>query len=425
MILVEGFFSEIFGTLTGGAFLTGLARLLGAGPLTLACVMALPVLAQLAQCVGPRLQRRLGSYRGLVVRCALTSRCLWLIPALLPLFGLHGQGALTCAMVTVFVMAAVGMVAGHGWTAWMADIVPVAMRARTFGRRTSAVSLATLLVTPAGALLLDHCRGTDAEGLSYALLGGVAVVSGCISGVVLKRLPDAKPCPSSCAHLHEFVAHLPERQSFVRVLAFFALWAMGVGLTAPFWNLYMLETLQMSFLLVCVHDALLLLVRLLVNTWWSRLIERVGTRRVLVVCALVIGLNPLIWLLPTPTNYWPVWVEAVFGGIFWTGFNQAAFIAPMRALAPDERGYGLAVLNLGTGLAQFFASVLGGLVLRTLGGASLHGFATLFMISAVLRILTGVVALRYTETLRLRDVRGWISAEWSRLVTASGASGAS
>src|SRR4051794_28892318 len=88
VILAEGFFSEIFGALTGGAFLTGLARCLGAGPLALACIMALPVLGQLAQCVAPRLQRTLGSYRKGVVQCAVISRCLWLIPAFMPLFGL-------------------------------------------------------------------------------------------------------------------------------------------------------------------------------------------------------------------------------------------------------------------------------------------------------------------------------------------------
>lgn len=396
VVLAEGFFGEVFNSLSSGAFLTGLARELGAGAVGLSLIMALPALAQLAQCFAVRLQRTLRSFRAVVVPCTLT-RLLWLIPALMPALGFYGRCPLCLAMVVLFALTSLGMIATHSWTAWMADIVEPGERTRLFGRRTSAVSMATLLVAPAGALLLDHNKGTPREALSYALLGVVAVTAGLVGSFMHRRLPDAVPHPSSCAHLTDFVAELPKRRSYVRILVFFALWACAIGLPAPFWSLYMLETLHMSFLLICLHDAMLLLVRLLCSGWWSRTIERVGTQRVLTACALVIALNPLIWLLPSPARYWPVWCEAIFGGIFWTGFNQAAFIHPLLSLQKEERGYGLAVLNLATGVTQFLASILGGLVMKAVGDNLMFGYETLFILSASLRALAGLLAVATTE----------------------------
>lgn len=406
LVLAEGFFGEVFNALSGGAFLTGLARELGAGALGLSFIMALPALAQIAQCFAVRVQRRLRSFRGVVVPCTITLRLLWLIPALMPALGFYGRCPLCLAMAVIFILTSLGMIATHAWTAWMADIVEPGERARLFGRRTKAVSLATLLVSPAGALLLDHNKGTTLEAVSYALLGLLAVGAGLMGSLMSRRLPDAVPHPSCYAHLKDFVAELPKRRSYLRILVFFALWACAIGFPAPFWSLYMLETLHMSFLLICLHDALLLVVRLLCSGWWSRRIDRVGTQRVLVACSLVIALNPLIWLLPTPNHYWPVWCEAIFGGIFWTGFNQAAFIHPLLSLQKEERGYGLAVLNLATGVTQFLASIAGGLVMKAVGSDLMFGYETLFIVSACLRGLAGLLAVASTQPHLAR----WVAA---------------
>ena len=66
-LLTEGFLGEVFVTLTGGVFLTGLALLLGAGPVALALLSALPFLGQVGQLAAPPLERRLGSRRRFVV----------------------------------------------------------------------------------------------------------------------------------------------------------------------------------------------------------------------------------------------------------------------------------------------------------------------------------------------------------------------
>src|SRR5690349_12074144 len=89
--IVEGALSNIHVSVTTGAFLTGLALLLGASDFELGVIGALPFVGQLFQFVGAYLEERLSERRRLVVLTAGISRALWALFAALPFLG--GLGA--------------------------------------------------------------------------------------------------------------------------------------------------------------------------------------------------------------------------------------------------------------------------------------------------------------------------------------------
>ncbi len=396
-LMAEGFLGEVFVTLTGGAFLTGLALALGAGPMSLALLAALPFLAQIGQLGAPILEQRLRSRRAFVVPAMAGARALWLVPAGLAATGFRDGPALGASMAAMFTIGLLGMVATNGFTSWMADLSPPADRARLFGRRAWAVAFAMLLTAPAGALLLDHFKRQGDTRLALGVLGLVAVAAGIGAARALARVPDVAPPPPTGESLLGTTRRLLDQKRFRNVFGFFLAWNVAIGLPSPFWTLYMLEQLHMSFFLVTVHTMLVLTVRLTCNAAWSRIIERVGSRRVLIFCGLAIAGIPLIWALPRPDRLWPIFVEATWSGIVWTGFNQAAFIQPMATLDPADRSRGLALLNVGTGAVLFAAALVGGAVLRALGPEARSSFFVLFIASAALRAGTALMALRLTE----------------------------
>lgn len=396
-LMAEGFLGEVFVTLSSGAFLTGIALALGAGAVSLALLSALPFLAQVGQLVAPALERRLGGRRRFVVPAMAAARVLWLVPVGLAAAGLTGGLAVGLATGAMVAIGLLGMVAANGWTAWVADLVPPADRARLFGRRAWAVAVATLLAAPAGAVLLDHLSRAGRAPVAFGALGAVAAVCGVAGSLALARLPDAPPPPAAPETLRATARRLIAVPRFRRVLGLFGLWNVAVGLAAPFWTLYMLEQLRMSFFEVTLHTVIVLLVRLVVNGSWSRVIERTGSRRVLIACGFGVALVPLFWALPAPGRYWPIWCEAAFSGIVWTGFNQAAFIQPIAALPPADRSRGLAFFNVCTGAALFAAALIGGALLARLGAGARSSFMVLFFATAALRAATALLALRLTE----------------------------
>jgi predicted MFS family arabinose efflux permease len=392
-IMAEGFLGEVFVTLTGGVFLTGLALQLGAGPVQLALLAALPFLAQAGQLWAPRLERRLASRRAFVVPAVAFARALWLVPGLLAALGARDGAALAAAMAAMFAMGFLVMVGANGWTAWMADLVPPSERARIFGRRAWAVACGTLVTAPAGALLLDHLP----KRVAFGTLGLVAATAGIAASRALRRVPDAVPHPYDGETLPATACRLWKQPRFRAVLGLFTLWNVAIGVPSPFWTLYMLEELHMSFFQVTVYTCWVLVVRLLCNGHWSRVIDHIGSRRVLIGCGFAIAIVPLIWILPAPGRLWPFFCEATLSGIAWTGFNQAAFIQPMSALDPPDRSRGLALLNVATGAALFGAALFGGGLLGHLGARDHGSFMVLFLISSALRAGTALLALRLTE----------------------------
>jgi len=392
----EGFLSEIFVTLTGGAFLTGLAVALGAGPVALALLAALPFLAQVGQLGAPILEQRLGGRRGFVVGLLTLARLLWLAPVALLLAGMRGEWAVSVAVGAVFVQALFGMVAQNGWLAWVADLVPQAQQVTLFGHRAWAVALATLVASPIGAVLLDAGRETGEEGPVLAGLLGVGIVAGVAGALTLRRLPDAAPAARDRAAGVAVWRRLLQGREFRRVLVLFGAWYGAIGVSAPFWTLYMLNHLGWSFKLAILHTCIVLVIRLTCNGAWVRAIERVGSRKVLIATGFMLASNPVWWLVATRESSWPLWIEAVVSGVAWTGFNQAAFIQPMATLAPEDRSRGLGMFHVVTGAILFAASMLGGVFLNAADEAG-WAFLAVFGASAVLRVVTAITTLRLTE----------------------------
>lgn len=397
LIRTEAFAGELFVSLSGSTFLTGLALYLGAGPLQLGLLIALPFVGQVAQLIAPMLERRLQSRRRFVVPAFVIGRLLWLVPGALALFTVRGGTGLALAMLATFLVAWSNMVGINGWTAWMADLVPATHRARIFASRSAVVALATMLALPAGTAWLDYCRHLHREGFGHAVLAVVAVCSGVVSALTLARVPDARPVPHLDSEPISLTRRLFQRRQFRQVVSLFAAWNLSIGLPAAFFTLYMLRNLGMSYFLVGLHASIILAMRMVVHRPWARAIERVGGQHVLIASAFGAALVPILWMLPTREALWPIWLEAIYAGIFWTGFNQAAFLQPIAVLAPAERSHGLALYNVCTGMAMFVASMLGGVFLHALGTEGSTGFFLLFGMASAIRLFVAMLALRLSE----------------------------
>ncbi|MCG3174853.1 MAG: hypothetical protein GMKNLPBB_03142 [Myxococcota bacterium] len=391
-VAAEGFFSEIYSTLTwNGPVLVGMALLLGADELTLAILFALPWLAQSAHWLGPWLEGRVRSRRQYVLPFFLACRGLWLLPVLLVAAGARGPLALGLAMAAVAGAVMFSMAGTNGWLAWMSAATPKHSHAEVFGRRAAAVALGTLLAEPLAGLLLDEFKRNGMERAGYGLVGTAAVICGAMAGWVLLRYPDARierrdePDVLGLAML--------ERPAYGKLIHWFLAWNIATGIARPFWMLYMLRHLDMSFTQIALHSVIEMGTRVATSRWWGGVIARRGSSRTLAGCAAAVSSIPLIWWFPTPDFLWPIWFEGVLTGFFWNGFNQAAFMEPIRRFDPPDRSRGLAWINAGGGICAFASMLLGGVLMKFLGGETAISFVTLFLASSALRASLAIWAM--------------------------------
>ena len=68
------------------------------------------------------------------------------------------------------------------------------------------------------------------------------------------------------------------------------------SLSAPFFNLYMLDNLNLPISQVTLYNSLMAGANLLMLMIWGRLADRMGNRVVLAIAGLILALTPLLWL---------------------------------------------------------------------------------------------------------------------------------
>lgn len=397
----EGMTAEIVAACSGGAVLTAWALHLGGGPLLVGVLGALPYLSQFVQLPSAWVTSRLGGRKVALWTVAASRQVLW--PLVFLPFAPWPQATKAGVLLAVTAVSSVlSIVGNNGWTTWMGDLVPRALRGRYFGRRTAICTLAGAFANLGAGLVLDVARRHDEEHLALALLALAAVAAGALSTVLMARQHDPGHVRQTEFVLADLVRPLQDGRAR-RLLVFLVPWNLGVGLSSTFFVVFMLQDLRMGFTLMALQSILSAAVRMLAAPLWGRAIDRVGARPVLVASSfLIIGI-PLLWLWPTPDRLWPVFADSVASGLLWSGHNLATFQMPLTLAPREKRSFHLATFSAAGGLAFALAATFGGWAAGRLpahvawGPFVLARLQVLFVASAGIRLFAAFLALRTAE----------------------------
>jgi MFS family permease len=323
---------------------------------------------------------------------------------LIPLLFVSANWNLTIFLVIVTLSSILAMIATPGWLSWIADIVPEKIRGRYFARRNSAIAVTTVIATIIGGLILDHFKIIDRENLGFSIIIGIGSIFALISTLMLSKLSDSGSERSKIPHrFSEVISPLKDRH-FRSLLKIFFAWNVAIGISAIFFAAHMLKNLHMSFTLISMYMAGVALSGVFMNRFWGMVIDKVGSRSVLVFCAFGISLIPLIWFLPRADFLWILAIESIYTGALWSGFNLAAFNMPIANSPGSKRTSYLAMFSVITGLGFFTASFLGGVLAEiwddfgvSVGSYTFINYHLLFLVSSLLRFLTAFFIIKFHE----------------------------
>ena len=408
LVTREGAAAQVYIAFTGGAFLAGLAILLGVNDFQMGLLAALPFLAQAAQLISPYLIERLDGRKRLTLTALTFGRLVWL--PVIPLLFVAGTWRIYVLFALITLSAVSTMVATPAWFSWMSDLIPRGFRGRYLATRSAVIAAVTLIVTVGGSILIDIARKHQWEPIGFALLLGSAVAVGLVASRTARRLPDTASTERHPRFAWKSLS-LPLRDwKFLKLQKAFFVWNFAIGIGAAFFVPHMLLNLNMSFIQIGLYSGGATVVAILANRPWGILIDRFGPRAVLVFCSVGIGAIPLVWLFPRPDLLWILIPETIYSGFLWTGFNLAAFTIPIDRSPRAERPGYLAMFAVVTGMAFFLGSVLGGALADyfehltvIIGSQTLVNYHVLFVLSAILRLIGALLLslLRSPAEIRL------------------------
>jgi len=386
----------VFFAVAMGPMLTGFALKLGATPVQIGLIGALPLIVGPVQLVAAVWLERTGKRKPLWMITTVAQRALWVPILVLPfvLYPAHSTSAMLALMALLLFSWALASFSAPYWQSWMADLIPEGQSGRFWGRRTAfcngSAMVTSLLLSP----LLDHFPD-ERKFIGYAIVFGVGVIFGELDLIIHWPVPEPAMVRTETAPTLWEAVKLPFLHRYFRGFIIVQIaWAAAVWVMVPFYYVFLLENLELSYLTIAVLNALGQIAAVSTSRVWGFFCDRFGSKPVLKLCYILMLTQPLVLLFCTKSNAMQILVPLAV----YIGFANAGAVVAITSLVlglPPREGKSMyiAAYNAIVQVPGAVVPVLGGLIVgavgeRTFGSGllTIDAIKVLFLISAVMRL---------------------------------------
>jgi MFS family permease len=371
----------------------------------------------------PMVSERIGSRKKLLVWAVFFQAALWFPVMLIPF--IFQTNLVWWLIVFITLSTAVGGLIGPPWSSMTADLAPASVRGRYFGRRVRLTNFIALVFSFAAGGLLQLFTGNTR--MAFAIIFAGAGIARLLSCYFITQINEPHPVlPAN-----------PRRESIPQIAR--SLWSTNIGrfiifavflslaqnIDAPFFSVYLLRELQISYISYQIINATIAIVVVLVSIWWGQRADRAGNLKVLHITALMIPFISLLYPV-SPSVIWLCGVQ-VFAGFAWAGFNLCVGLFIWDAAPQDNRTRFVALFSAMNALGITLGSLISGNLGPHLPTISGSYFLTLFLVAGTVKLIVvlglfrRISEVRSVQTVKTAELLfGGIqsaTADWWRRVT--------
>ncbi|MEH2059000.1 MAG: MFS transporter [Nostoc sp.] len=417
--------ASVYSLGTSGILLSNFLVELGASPVVFGMLSSIPMLVNLVQPLGAYLSERSTSRFQYSLRTHGIGRLLWLVLVIsilgVSLGVINTQQLVILTLLIVLFSNLLGGLGTASWLSWVAMIVPRRLRGRYFGIRNSAANLTTLICVPIAGLAVSHWYGGSLQGYGVVLL--VSIVFGIVGlgcqyfqvdmnpqsqNTYYGKLTQTSEIQSEVAKNESEVLqaiHLPQDQlinsiwknsNFLIFLLYFSFWTLAVNLSAPFFNLYMLDTLDLDVSYVTIYNSLQAGATLLMLILWGKLADKIGNRPILICIGILVAATPLLWL-GIGANRLDIWLWLpllhILAGGTWAAIDLCSNNIQLAIAPIKNQSIYFAIAAAVAGVSGALGTTIGSFLLQFAQSGGLLG---LFALSSLFR-LVALVPLMFLQ----------------------------
>ncbi|MBN2426593.1 MAG: MFS transporter [Calditrichaceae bacterium] len=366
--IIEGGFAHFHANLTGTIFLPAFALLLGADNIQIGILASLPFFTTVIQFFGSYLVQKTGNCKKIAILSAALSRSLWLIIIIL-IFILYDENIillLELLIIIVMLHHSLAAVSGVSWMSWMSGLVPPEIRGRFFGLRNSVLGIAAMLVTISGGYFIDWFTETfpvQPEIYAFQILFFIAFNSGMISVFVLLRQPRVTNNKNIQTGYLESLRIINRNNNFKKLLRFGVIWQFAVNFASPFFVIYLIKDLQLSYTIISLYAIMSALADLSGMGFWGLIADQLGNKPIILITACVSSIMPVLWLFTETSDFCVIMMLPLLhfiGGFVFSGSNLCSMNL-VYSMAPKQNNSNFfAVWSAFTGIAAGTGAIVAG-----------------------------------------------------------------
>ncbi|HEU0068820.1 MAG TPA: MFS transporter [Nitrospiraceae bacterium] len=397
---------------SGEQYLSAFALLLHASPFQLSILSALPQLIGTgAQLVSVKLLQWFPNRKALISSGTVGQAVTWIPIVLLPLLiPQWGPWLVVCGAAAYFACA---HFTAPAWNSLIADWLDQHERGAYFARRAQIIAgLSFFSLCGAGWTLSvwqDSSTAWWGFVLIFALAGGARI----LSVLALSPVQDIHPTAHQEAQQgFRGFFRLSATKDFRCFLLFSGLMHASVLIAGPFFVLYMLQDLHLSYIGYGGWLAAGLLGQLLTLQAWGQFGDRFGNKALLSCTGFTVPILPMLYLVSTDLGF--LLAVNFLGGVIWAGLALGLQNYVFDSVRPEERAKAIALYSTVNAVGWSVGALLGSWLVESLpvriewAGVILQPASNLpfvFFLSGVLRLLVSFSLLgTFHETRQVERV---------------------
>ncbi|HEX2924836.1 MAG TPA: MFS transporter, partial [Ruminiclostridium sp.] len=370
----EGCFSNGVYTLTSGAFFAGYAKFLGASDQIIGIIVALPLLANILQMFSPLFLEKLTSRKKLVVVTCFFYRALLGLMILIPLITTNTSTRLLMLGGMYFTAYLVFSYSNPAGGSWIISLVPERSRGRYFGLRDTCIISSAAVISLTMGRVLDVLKGHNREFFGFVVVFTVVLILVALDIFELNRIrePEIIPLRQNINVSSLFTLPLKNKQ-FRPVVLLNIIWNFAAQLALPFFSVYMVTGLKLSYTFIMLANIILSVVQASTAKIWGRLADRFSWEVTTVVSIGMLGFCHLTWAFVTKdVCYVLIPFIQIVAGAGWAGVNMSLFNIQFKH-APQEGRTIYVGFNAATaGVAGFASAVIGSVLVGVLSNVKIN-----------------------------------------------------
>lgn len=316
-----------------------------------------------------------------------------------------------------------GAIAHPAWFSWMGSLVPEEKRGSYFSRRNRAIGFLGIVAMVAGALILDGVKkygiGGDVIGFTLLGFGILFVLSGWFRlwawGLLRKQYePRLKIRKKDHFSFSDFIRHCRETP-FGRFSLFAAAFAFCVGISTPYWAVYMLHDLNFSYMWYMAITVSTVIFQMIFLPLLGKFGDKFGNVKLIKTCSLIAALVPFVWVASVligsdlGVKVYLLTAVCLVDGFAWAGYGLALNNYVYDAISSRSNGFGLSYMNLLIGVGGFVGAGVGAL-LAWANVSFMNPLLFIFVVSGVGRFAVALYGSRFLH--EVRNVKRFSSQFW-------------
>jgi MFS family permease len=399
LFLFEGCFAVGVFSLTSGAFLAGLANYMGASDEFNGIIGAIPVFAGVVQIFSGLVFEKLEKRKFLVSILCLSFRLLlglmFFIPfifkgvntRLVMLAGTYGLAYLFASFIS------------PPANNWLVSLTPDHIRGKYLAKKDAySLGFLTILTLIVGKIL-DIFRQAYNEKMGFVFMGFIVMAMAVSNFYFLSSIKEPKvEVSGSNLKLKDIFLKPLSDKKFRLVIVLFVLWNIGLQIAGPFFAVYMVTNLKLSYSYIMLMGVLSNIIRIFIVPQWGKLADNKSWITCTKYSIGLLAIAHITWMLVNHSTAWLlVPILHIAGGIAWGGINMALFNIQFLYSPKEGRTVYLGVNAAVGGLLGFLSTLIGSTIIGLLQGKNfelgIFSIGNMQIIFAMSGILLGLCTL--------------------------------